>query len=274
MDATRRSMSRDYTQSLAWPIRALHAVAGVLSPLTSWACDARRRDWAVPLLVGLIGGVLLFPFDGLVAEWARSVRLGGDVRRELEALQQYGQLSVSLIAACAMALLDPARTRRLLDWGAALLLTTVTGLVLKVMLGRPRPVYDEPGVLLGPVGARPIPSGEAVVRPFEVSAPSVSSLWSMPSSHTAAAVVMSVFLGMMYPRLRVLAALLAGVVGFGRILTGAHYPSDVLVGACLGGGLTAVCVSRGWGVRAIDWLWRVLVDRNASPAWPMDHPGP
>ncbi len=261
-------MSRDYTQQLGWPVQMVHRAWAVVAPLAAWASDGRRRLWAIPLVLAVLGGVALLPMDGLVARWAGSISLGGDVRRELEALQQYGQLSFSLIAAAVIALLDPKRTRRLLDWGLALALTTLVGLVLKMTLGRPRPVYGEPTTFLGPIGARPLLSGEAVVRPIDFGADGVASLWSMPSSHTAAAVVMSVFLGMLYPRLMPVVAVLAAVVGFGRLVTGAHYPSDVLVGACLGAGVAGLAVSGGWGVRLVDWVWIRWVDSSAEPAWP------
>ncbi len=261
-------MSRDYTQQLGWPVQMVHRALAVVVPLAAWTVDARRRLWAVPLVLAVLGGVALLPFDGMVARWAGSIRLGGDIRREVEALQQYGQLSFSLIAAAVIALLDPKRTRRLLDWAVALGLTATMGLVLKTTLGRPRPAYGEPATFLGPLGARPLQSGEAVVRPMEFGADGVASLWSMPSSHTAAAVVMSVFLGMLYPRLLPLVAGLAAVVGFGRLATGAHYPSDVLVGSCLGAAVTGLAVSGGWGVRLVDWVWLRWVDPSDEPSWP------
>lgn len=258
MDATRRSMSRDYTQGLAWPVMWGHRVGGWLwryiQPMASWAMAERRRVWAVPLVVAVIGTLVLIPIDGWVQSWLRTIHLGGDVRRELEALQQYGQLTVSVIIAVVIALLDPGRVRRLLDWGLALGITALLGLILKMTLGRPRPVYGESMTFLGPIGARPLPSGEAVVRPIEIGASGVSTLWSMPSSHTAAAAVMSVFLGMMYPKLRPVVAVLVGVVALGRLMTGAHYLSDVLVGACLGAGVTGLVVGGGWGVGLIDRL--------------------
>ncbi len=58
--------------------------------------------------------------------------------------------------------------------------------------------------------------------------------FSFPSGHTAAAVAAAIawagegsFLGM-------LAAGLAGVVGFSRVALGAHYPLDVMVGVVIG----------------------------------------
>lgn len=268
MDAIRRSMSRDYNRGLPPPVRWVHAIVRPAAPIWSWATLPARRDWALPLVVGVVMVPLLLPFDGWLLTHLSSLQFGGDVRRELQALQQYGQLSVSLIVAAVVALLDPQRTRRLLDWGVALGLATLVGLVVKMGLGRPRPVYEEPLTFLGPLGGRPLPSGDGIRAPVEFWADGAASLWSMPSSHTMAAAVMSVFLGTMYPRLGPLAALMVAIVAFGRMSSGAHYPSDVVAGACMGAAAGAVCVSRGWGVRLVDWIWLKLVDRGATPAWP------
>lgn len=186
------------------------------------------------MLVGVAAALVLLPIDGPVHRWVAGVRLGGDVRRELEALQQYGQLSFSLLGAAVVALADPPRRRRLLDWGLAAVLTGVVVTGLKMLVGRPRPSLGEPWAFLGPAGGRPMGPGEGVVLPIEFWRDGVERLWSMPSSHTAYAVVMSAFLGIVYPRLRPIAIGLAVFVGVARVVFGAHYPSDVVVGAAVG----------------------------------------
>ena len=70
-----------------------------------------------------------------------------------------------------------------------------------------------------------------------------SNLHSFPSAHTAVAVGLAVALSAMYPRGRWLFALLAVLVGCQRVVSGAHYPSDVLWGAAIGW-LVAVGVGR------------------------------
>jgi membrane-associated phospholipid phosphatase len=57
---------------------------------------------------------------------------------------------------------------------------------------------------------------------------------SFPSAHTATAVGFAAALTWLYPQGRLLFALLAILVGCQRIVCGAHYPSDVLVGAAAG----------------------------------------
>jgi membrane-associated phospholipid phosphatase len=61
-----------------------------------------------------------------------------------------------------------------------------------------------------------------------------SSGQSFPSAHTATAVAFAVGLAWLYPQGRFLFAALAALVGCQRIVCGAHYPSDVLIGAAAG----------------------------------------
>lgn len=70
-----------------------------------------------------------------------------------------------------------------------------------------------------------------------------SKFHSFPSAHTAVAVGLAVALGAMYPRGRWLFVLFAVLVGCQRVVSGAHYPSDVLWGAAVGW-LVAVGVGR------------------------------
>ncbi len=263
-------ITRDYNRGLIAPVRWAHAgvrrVRPVFGPGWAWASAPKRRTWARPLFVGVLALPLLL-LDPAIARWMGGVRLGGDVRRELEALGQYGQLTSSLVIALVVWVMDPPRRRRLLDWGAA---AAITGLVvtgLKMLVGRPRPLMHEAWTFLGPAGGRPMGPGEGVVLPYEFWRDGVEKLWSMPSSHTAYAVVASAFLAIIYPRLTPIVATLAVLVGVSRVAFGAHYASDVVIGGCVGLAIAGTAVRRGWGVRALDWVWVRFVDRQATPAW-------
>ena len=61
-----------------------------------------------------------------------------------------------------------------------------------------------------------------------------SGLQSFPSAHTAAAAGLAAALIWLYPQGRLLFTLLAVLVGCQRIVSGAHFPSDVLIGAAAG----------------------------------------
>lgn len=57
---------------------------------------------------------------------------------------------------------------------------------------------------------------------------------SFPSGHSASAAAFAVAVGDVLPALRLPLRTAASVVGFSRVYTGVHYPSDVLVGATSG----------------------------------------
>lgn len=259
----------DYNRALHPALRATHvAWAGatsVLRPL--W------RESYGPVLVGVVLFALLLPLDGPVARAVRSLHVSGDLKRELTAWQQYGALTSLIVVGAVIALLDPRRARRLLDLVAASALTGTAILALKMTAGRPRPrpELDDPHTFVGPLGVYPVTMGDGSIRlihPWEVSSGRAVELWSMASSHTAYAVVLSVFLIALYPRLRPIAIAMALLVGCSRVLFQAHWPTDVLAGAVIAYSIARPAVKGMWGVRALDWAWIRWIDRSASPMYP------
>ncbi len=213
------------------------------------------------VLVAIALGAAAWPLDGAVSSFARrlgdggDLRLGGDVRMTIATLQQFGDLTTSIIAMTVVYLLDRARRGRLVDWiaGAGATWAVVQG--VKILVGRPRPELGEPGRLIGPFRAYPLRSSggsgvETVSRhSWEFWHRATSELWSMPSSHTAAAVAMGVALTRLYPALRPLVVVLVCVVGAGRLIFGAHYASDLLVGAGIGYAMASLAMDHRWGGR-------------------------
>lgn len=189
--------------------------------------------WAVVVAAVLLAMAFL-PFDGPISRGVRNMKPGGDLRRELEALQQYGQFSASVLAALIILLLDGRRARRLLDWAVAMGVGILAVNFVKMFVGRPRPKFDDPLYFLWPFGAYPVSEKAGVRHAWEFWGGISSDLWSMPSSHTVYAVVMSVVLTRMYPRFLPVGVVLATLVGVCRVWFGAHYPSDVVVGAGIG----------------------------------------
>ena len=89
--------------------------------------------------------------------------------------------------------------------------------ILKIFIGRARPVFFE---ALDMVGFYP-PSLDWAFN-------------SMPSGHTTVTFAGLVMIGMLAPKYKPLTWGLAIVVGLSRVAIGAHWPTDVLLGAFIG----------------------------------------
>jgi len=104
-------------------------------------------------------------------------------------------------------------------WGGVLLLAIVVewGLVdglLKPLFARPRPFV----------------SLDVIARDGWTQL----SSFSFPSGHAGVSFVSAVILGRAFSRQRLWFYLLASCIALSRVHLGVHYPSDVLVGACVG----------------------------------------
>ncbi|MCH2145992.1 MAG: phosphatase PAP2 family protein [Phycisphaerales bacterium] len=229
-------------------------VRSVLPPF-GVTLEARRNQW---LLLGAVVLVLAFVADALFGGHYRIAFDGGDVLRELEALGQWGQLSSLIIVGVVLCRMQPARWRRLLDLGLAAGLVSLVVLLVKFCVGRLRPVHELPFVFDGWL----IRIGEApeALGSYDIA--------SMPSSHTSAAVVLSLFVTLLWPRLAWFAVVMALLVAFSRVIFVAHWAADVVMGALIGIFLGYPIIRGFWGVRLLDALWIRFVDRNAVPALP------
>jgi len=195
--------------------------------------------WGFPLALGLLLVLLLARFDGAVDQIKVSGLLRGDVRRELGAVQQFGQGTFSVLIGLVIFLLDPARRRWLLGWAISALVLGIVVTGMKMLIGRVRPRLTDPYdplLFLGPLGKYPWTTKSGTIEllsPLQIGKSGVSDLWSMPSSHTAFAVLCAAILARMYPKIAPVAWGLAITVGICRLIFDAHYLTDVIVGACV-----------------------------------------
>lgn len=208
--------------------------------------------WGWFLIAGIVAVFVLHRFDPAVDALLSGQKLGGDVRRELMAIQQYGQLSCNVLVCLLILLLDKRNAARLLDYGVALGLMAIATFGAKMLIGRPRPQFGDVETFLGPFGMYPIvtESGQKLlVHAWDLGAPSHAQLWSMPSSHTAFAVGMSVMLASVYPAIRWVVVVLAGLVMLCRLLFDAHWLTDVVAGAAIAAAVCHPVMAGRWGQR-------------------------
>ena len=178
-------------------------IAAGLSGLDAWALehlsapDTAGEDWARLLRVmGFVPTWIVVGAIFVLVDFARRERL----RPPLRDPWTRGVL-VFLSALCAGFLAE----------------------LLKILLRRARPYLTEEGEWTG-----------YVFRAWEESPWSSSGL-GLPSSHTAVAFGALCMLGYFHKPARPAFLLLAFGCGMTRVLSGAHYATDTLVGACAGG---------------------------------------
>ena len=192
--------------------------------------------WAAPAVAGLIVGAALIPLDGWIYSRARGIdgHIWGDAARVLDWLQEYGQGAAAILVGVLIWQLDPPRRRALLNGVLIAAIAAVVCFGVKMLVGRPRPSAGDHLDFVGPWHTWPVGPEGTRLHAWEVWRSHHWELWSMPSSHTAYAAGMSVFLATLYPPLRGMAITLALLVAACRVLNGAHYASDVVVGAGIG----------------------------------------
>jgi membrane-associated phospholipid phosphatase len=203
---------------------------------------------------GLVGlGCLAFLVDVPVAEWCRRHRPPGELGRLVDLGEVFGHgLGAAVILGIAVAL-DPLLRRAAgvaaARWDVARLFvaTYAGGLVvdvLKLLVTRVRPravdfaivgsAFDTFGT---GVWAR---LGEGTAAAVKYG--KVTDLMSFPSGHAAVAAGLATALAWKYPHGMPVFACLAAVSATQRLLSSAHYPSDVLFGAACGVAAAAVCL--------------------------------
>jgi len=237
------------------PVRLIRLALLPVAVLWAWAGQPSRRWYARPMVVALIGFVLFFPFDGPISRTLKNISIGGDLEREILTIQQFGGISSLVLVGLLVWLLDRGRWRRLHDLTLAALSTWGVVAVLKILIGRPRPRFDQPFTFLGPFRQIMVDPQMEMRHSWEVWGNIASKLWSMPSSHTSAAAALAAFLMVNYPQLKWLMFGWVAFVGVARVLVGAHYPTDVIVGASIGFMVSLPIVEGGHGRRLAERLF-------------------
>ncbi len=110
---------------------------------------------------------------------------------------------------------------------AAALLALIIAYIMGELIGRVRPFRADPEIALW------------------IQAP--LSQYAFPSIHTAVSFAVAFALVYGHASIGLLALLMASLVGFGRMATGVHYPSDVIAGVAIGF-LAYYIVSELWRV--------------------------
>jgi undecaprenyl-diphosphatase len=188
---------------------------------------AREQLAVAVLLVGAVIATMVI-LDAAAINAAR--KLPPMVIAAAEAITAFGWSGWFLWPIAGCVILIAALTRPAIGHFANLVAATLVvrlGFLL-VAIGIPGLVFSILKRLVGRV--RPSDLGPFYYVPFSWR----PDYASMPSGHTTAAFAAAFAIGALWPHARLAMWVYAGLIGFSRVVVLAHYPSDVLLGACAG----------------------------------------
>ena len=202
-------------------------------------------------LVLAAAGVLAFTIDLPVATWCKTHRLPGELGRLINLLEISGHSLGAAIILIGTLVLDrslglprPGRSAAGRAFGRMVAATYLGGLlvdVIKVSVERVRPRAAD----LAAVGSSLATFGSATLVGDK---PHSADLMSFPSGHSAVAAGLATALALRYPRGTLLFAALAAATAVQRVVSSAHYPSDVCFGAAIGVLAAVACLAPMWGL--------------------------
>jgi 4-amino-4-deoxy-L-arabinose transferase-like glycosyltransferase len=184
--------------------------------------QSSRRWWLTFHFAFLTVAGLAWCFDAsafnFFNEWYNGPnRPNGELHQIILSSAMFGQ-GLGMVLAVALVWLLDRRKSRAVTIVFVLIAASLASSVGKTLIGRERPLQSK---------------GESVFHGPALGVYS-SRQQSMPSGHTTTAAALAVVLARFYPSLRTLMIVLTFGVAMNRVVTVAHYPSDVVVGAWVG----------------------------------------
>jgi undecaprenyl-diphosphatase len=172
----------------------------------------------MPITVKALSMKFLTQHDEALFQWVFNLTTNRDCRW-IKWLSKTGDGQLYLLLGMMLWWLEPQHGALFLySGGLAYMLEIPIYLLLKNSVKRVRPCYQ-----ISEFHAHIVPSDK----------------FSLPSGHTAA-FLMASLLAHFYPTLSITAYMWASCIGGSRVLLGVHYPSDIIVGALLGLGISAI----------------------------------
>lgn len=191
------------------------------------SCEGERKLKLLALGLAISGAaalllcLFLLPYDRSLSNSIRQRHLAGDFRKVINLSEAFAHGSGA--AAILLALLLGSRRPKAAIW-VVVLMTVVSGgaaNALKVTAPRARPHTFDSEALAG--------AGE---NGWMVAASSYLDARerSFPSGHTATAWGLAIGLSLLFPRASIVFVPLAALASLQRMTSGAHFPTDTLVG--------------------------------------------
>jgi membrane-associated phospholipid phosphatase len=194
-------------------------------------------------LVAIVASLLLLTHDQPASAFFRSDKLPGDVRKAIMLSEAFAH-GTGVVAILLALLL--ASSCRATVWVVAAMAGSsgIVANLLKALFVRARPyTYDEAGQQLSDV------TGWQFLAP--------GSLWdasqrSFPSGHTATAWGLAIGLSLAYPRATPVFVTLASLATLQRLVSGAHFLSDVCAGLTIACWCCALILMTPWARERLE----------------------
>jgi len=229
-------------------------------PLVATRRATAYRLGAVLLLCGCAALAIDLPVaQAVLAEKqgrAAAVHIPGDLRKAVNLCEAFAHGAGAALILLAVLVVDRGRRRRLPRMIAATTVAGLAGNLLKLLVHRTRPEASDLGgdVWQTFVGWLPMSGAGHAGQSF-------------PSGHAATAAGLALALSWRWPHGRWLFACYAVLASAQRVLTGAHFVSDVLIGAGVGLLVGSLCIDRRLTGPTFDRLEGVAsahADRSAT----------
>ncbi len=183
------------------------------------------------LFLGIVG-LLIQPWDGVVAAWLDADGMGGDLRRFFALTEFFAHGFGIVFILFATWILVPDVRRRIPRVVVGLLLSSLIVHALKISVVRMRPsAFEDSATVIHNTWLSLVSWADPAMA-FALN--SKNALQSFPSGHSAAAAGLALGLMWLLGRGRGLFVTMAILGCAQRIEFDAHWPSDVLVGASIG----------------------------------------
>jgi membrane-associated phospholipid phosphatase len=215
---------------------------------TAVAASRALRSWNSGQLIaaGVVlalaaGGVLSADFS--IAAYLREHPLTGDLARLVRLAEVFAWGGTVALIILTAALLDPRRWRVVPPLVVGAFGAGLVADGLKLLVARLRPeLANSSGATETFLAWLPLLNRDALAHPYGYA------LQSFPSGHAATAAGIAVALALLYPRGRWLFASFATLACFQRMVTQAHFASDVLAGAAIGCLVGAAWQASRWSI--------------------------
>lgn len=191
-------------------------------------------------------GSIDYPLSQWVVTASRSSFFGNLIRTILDPFGYFGLLYINLMILVFIFLFDPKKQNGMLQIAFSLFLAEVIVSLFKtfILRFRPRLFFDDtftgPNETIWQTFGRL--AGLSRMESNDLLKESIREGMSFPSGHSAAVVAMACAMSFLFPKYKYFFVLIAVLTILQRIISGAHFASDTLVGAALALLISALCL--------------------------------